>query len=277
MVLSWSFDIRHRGPDSDEADLAETFHEATKLQYNVADNPSDKSFDSHDLFLMSRGFRQLSVSEKTNLGNGELPDISLSDVLLKRRSRRDFAGALQLLELDAVLSRALGVTAIAHNEQTETNQVLRAFPSSGGLSCLDTYAVCSRVDGVSSGIYHYNPVASRIEKLPNANAEDAISGAYFNIDYVANAACVIVFVANLDRLSPKYGETRSYRLALLDAGHAAQNVLLCAEALGLNSAPVQAFADDALAKAVGADSVREIVVHSILLGRSTLHVREAGQ
>jgi putative hydrolase of the HAD superfamily len=51
-----------------------------------------------------------------------------------------------------------------------------------------------------------------------------------------------------EHLSPKYGEDRSRRYAHMEAGHAAQNLLLQAAALGLAAVPAGAFTDDRVKK-----------------------------
>jgi len=64
---------------------------------------------------------------------------------------------------------------------------------------------------------------------------------------VREAAIDIVIAAAYERVTSKYGQ-RGMRYTDMEAGHAAQNVALQAVALGLDSVPVGAFDDDAVAK-----------------------------
>jgi len=53
-----------------------------------------------------------------------------------------------------------------------------------------------------------------------------------------------VICAVYERVAARYGEERGARYVILEAGHAAQNILLQAAALGLGAVPVGAFDDE---------------------------------
>lgn len=61
---------------------------------------------------------------------------------------------------------------------------------------------------------------------------------------VRKAPAVIVVTAVYERTEAKYGAQRSPRYVHLEAGHAAQNILLQAVALELGAVPIGAFLDD---------------------------------
>ncbi|TEU01192.1 MAG: SagB/ThcOx family dehydrogenase, partial [Anaerolineales bacterium] len=62
-------------------------------------------------------------------------------------------------------------------------------------------------------------------------------------DPVMEAPLVMVIAALYERTQAKYGPERSPRYVHLEAGHAAQNVLLQAVALDLGAVPIGAFYD----------------------------------
>jgi SagB-type dehydrogenase family enzyme len=64
---------------------------------------------------------------------------------------------------------------------------------------------------------------------------------------------------------------RGYQFTLIEAGHVAQNLLLAAEALGVNAFANGGFWDRRVDEFVGVDGVNESVVYSILAG-----ARQAG-
>jgi SagB-type dehydrogenase family enzyme len=62
-------------------------------------------------------------------------------------------------------------------------------------------------------------------------------------DAVRDAPATIVIAVVYARVARKYGEDRAPRYVHLEAGHAAQNVLLQAVALNLVAVPIGAFDD----------------------------------
>ena len=65
-----------------------------------------------------------------------------------------------------------------------------------------------------------------------------------------DAAAVFVFAAIWERTTGKYGQ-RGRQYVFLEAGHAAQNLLLQAVALGLGGVPIGAFHEDQVVQALG--------------------------
>jgi len=65
---------------------------------------------------------------------------------------------------------------------------------------------------------------------------------------VLKAPAVFVITAAYERTEKKYGKERSPRYVYLEAGHAAQNLLLQAVALDLGAVPIGAFIDDKVKK-----------------------------
>jgi len=61
-------------------------------------------------------------------------------------------------------------------------------------------------------------------------------------EFVGQAPLLMVITADFKKIREKY-KARAERYVYLEAGHSAQNILLMAEALGLNACPVGAFND----------------------------------
>ena len=156
--------------------------------------------------------------------------LTVEEALAQRRSVREFAAApLSLAELGQLLWAAQGITELPN---------ARTAPSAGGLYPLEVYAVT--VDGV----FHYDPHGHRLTMQIAGNVQPALTTAALEQDPVRNAPVVIVIAAVSSRTTAKYGEARGTRYVLLEAGHAAQNILLQAVALQLSAVPIGAFDDE---------------------------------
>ncbi len=68
--------------------------------------------------------------------------------------------------------------------------------------------------------------------------------------FIAEAPLALVITAEYERISQRYGD-RAARYVHMEAGHAAQNVYLQAEALGLGTVVVGSFQDEEIARALG--------------------------
>ena len=166
--------------------------------------------------------------------------MSLEEAIAQRRSIREFSSRSPSDEqLGQLLWAAQGVT--------DPVRGLRAAPSAGALYPLEVYV--ARADG----LYHYEPRAHGLRRVDARDARGAIGRAAFDQAAVVHAPVVLAIVGVVARTRAKYGE-RAERYVALEAGHAAENVLLEATALGLAAVPVGAFDDDQLRDALGLGS-----------------------
>jgi SagB-type dehydrogenase family enzyme len=154
---------------------------------------------------------------------------SLEEVLAERRSVREFlADPLSDEELGQLLWAAQGVT---------DAEGRRTAPSAGALYPLELYAV------TSAGVYHYDPATHSIATHRTGDHRRGLQTAALGQGSVGEAPVTFVIAAVYERTAVKYGD-RAERYVHLEAGHAAQNVLLEAVALGLGAVPIGAFSDE---------------------------------
>lgn len=159
----------------------------------------------------------------------------LESLLQQRRSVREYPDlALNLAQLGQLLWAAQGIT---HRGG------YRTAPSAGALYPLELYVVASHVTGLSKGIYHYQPNGHTLIKTADGDVHQALAAAALSQASVEQAAAVIVFSAVYARSERKYGE-RAERYVHIEVGHAAENLFLQAEALGLATVVVGAFRDE---------------------------------
>lgn len=162
--------------------------------------------------------------------------MSLEEALARRHSVREFTReSLTDRELSQLLWAAQGVT---------DAEGRRTAPSAGALYPLEVYVA------TASGFYHYEPHGHRMARTSDRDLRRAIHRAALLQDPILQAPAVFVIAAVYERTSRKYGEARTPRYVHIEAGHAAQNLLLEAVALGLGGVPVGAFNDGEVQKAL---------------------------
>lgn len=167
---------------------------------------------------------------------------SLERALAERRSLRDFASTpLELSELGQLLWAAQGITAA---------RSFRTAPSAGALYPLEIFVVAGAVDGLTEGVYRYQPRSHRLEPIAGGDHRQALGQAALGQNWLADAPATIVIAAVYARSTHKYGE-RGLRYTHVEVGHAAQNLFLQATALGLGTVVVGAFRDDRVSQLLG--------------------------
>jgi len=178
--------------------------------------------------------------------------VSLEEAVAARRSIRSYDGTpLEAAEVSQLLWAAQGVT--------EAGGRGRAAPSAGGTYPLELYLA------TADGLARYLPEGHRLALLGGVDLRSELAAATGGQQWVADAAVVVVIAAVFERTAGRYGE-RAERYVYLEAGHAAQNLLLQATALGLGAVPVGAFRDADVAHLLSLPG-DHIPVYLIAVGR----------
>jgi SagB-type dehydrogenase family enzyme len=156
-------------------------------------------------------------------------EMSLEETLAARRSVREFTEEeLTLEEISQLLWAAQGITAAWGG---------RTAPSAGALYPLEVYVA------TGDGLYHYVAQGHRAIVQSKTDLRDELWKAGLSQNAIREAPAVFIIAAVYARTEKKYGE-RAERYVKLEAGHAAQNLILQAVALDLGGVPIGAFYDD---------------------------------
>ena len=161
--------------------------------------------------------------------------ISVERALQQRRSIRNFSESpLTLPEVSQLLWSAQGTT-------SETRY--RTAPSAGALYALEIILVVGKVHNLETGVYKYLPITHQLALMDKEDKRPELAAAALDQDWIRKNAALLVFSAVEKRTTQKYGN-RGIRYVHIEVGHAAQNVFLQAQSLGLGAAVVGAFDDE---------------------------------
>lgn len=248
------------GDDDELDDPAELFHEASRLYPAL----SERQGAGIERLLRSEPLREAAARpvrvnpqrDAVPLAAVELPVCSLREAIERRRSRPPDPGPPLTLETLARLVVA-GYGEAAGGRRT--------VPSGGGLYPLELYVVALRVDGLPAAVYHLDPLTPALEIVEPGDHREELCRALPLADLVEHATAALFLTATFWRSRFKYG-LRGYRFALLEAGHAAQNVVLAAAAADVSALPLGGFYDALVERMLGADGVDESVLYGMVLG-----------
>jgi SagB-type dehydrogenase family enzyme len=178
------------------------------------------------------------------------PDIKgsvfLEQAIASRRSQRDFLPRqLNLEQISQLIWAACGLAAQGQSNKSR----YRTVPSAGATYPLELFVVAGDPlqRTAANGLFHYLQARHALEKLADGDIRPALASAAWGQEFIEVAPLTMVFVAEFERTTGRYGQ-RGIRYVYMEAGHAAQNVHLQAEALGLGSVAVGAFNDAAVSK-----------------------------
>lgn len=162
---------------------------------------------------------------------------SLEEALHDRRSIRSFTSeALTRAEVGQLLWAAQGLTDAAGH---------RTAPSAGALYPLEVDVV------TAEGIARYVPDGHGLASRGDTDLRPALRRAALDQAAVGEAPLIIVISAVVERTATRYGAGRAARYVALEAGHAAQNILLQAVSLGLGAVTIGAFDDAGVRRVLG--------------------------
>ncbi len=205
-------------------------------------------------------FKTYPEAPKHPLPQPQWPPTDLFETLARRRSERIYSPRPLTLELlTLLLYAAQGVTAKAGR------YLLRTAPSAGALYPLETYLLIQAVEGLPAGLYHLNLLDWALEELSQGLWGEDLKEAALGQSMCATAPVVVIWSVVPRRTMSKYG-SRGMRYIFMDVAHAAQNLLLAAEALGLGACPIGAFLDDEVNELLGLDGIEETVVYLVSVG-----------
>ncbi|MHB9029733.1 MAG: SagB/ThcOx family dehydrogenase [Candidatus Latescibacterota bacterium] len=177
--------------------------------------------------------------------------VSVEEALKNRRTIRTFRDApLTLAEISQLLWAAQGITA------TRGTREFRTAPSAGALYGLETYLAAAKAEGLEPGLYRYVPKGHELVLIRKGDLRKDLNAATLGQASVEEGAASIIFAAVYERITQKYKE-RGQKFAILEAGHASQNVYLQAEALGLGTVAVGSFSEADAKKVLGLPAEHE--------------------
>lgn len=258
----------------DDLSLMEEFHEATKFYSGSTISvglPRIIAYltDQRAALETTCNRKSYRYSPKIALPTPASNTMSLEKCLTRRRTAQRYKGSPMSLDtLSAILYDAIAPTQ-EHSLSNEQNYVLkkRPYPSGGGLYPIEVYPILLNVADQPVLVTHYDPFTHSLNVIAESDREEILRVCNDVDNRLGASSVIFLFTSVMERTTVKYS-MRGYRFALLEAGHIAQNLSLCAVSNGVGTLPWGGYADDEVAQLLKIDNVSEIVVHLLSTGEA---------
>jgi SagB-type dehydrogenase family enzyme len=187
-------------------------------------------------------------------------------VLMARRTHREYSRkSISLYAISKLLYYTWGVT--GRIDAPPYGLLFRkTSPSGGARHPCEVYLLAIRVEGLSFGLYHYDCVQHRLERLAAVPAPQKAASYAAGQDFLKAASAVFIMTAIFPRVMWKYRFARAYRVVLLDAGHLCQTFCLLATHFGLAPFCTAALNDSEIEKDLGIDGISESALYLAAVG-----------
>jgi SagB-type dehydrogenase family enzyme len=160
-----------------------------------------------------------------------LPTDAIEQVIQRRGSTRQFAPeAITLEQLTIILERA-------------TQPIPRDVALAEGAFFNDLYLIVNAVDGLKPGAYYFHREQKRLELLKTGDFRKQAGYLGLEQQLPADASADVFFLADLQRITPAYGN-RGYRATQLEAGLIGGRMYLAAYAQRLGASGLTFYDDD---------------------------------
>jgi SagB-type dehydrogenase family enzyme len=261
VTIGWQKWAEHPHDDEAEPELWSLFHENSKTSRHQQPLTNAEVVARMERFWTSLPYQEY---EQTVLPEPAPLDAPVGKTLTSRATGRDIAPATMTLpQMSALFHSAYGIT--RENEDNQFPRPFRTVPSGGALYPLELYVHTAYVDGLTAGLYHYNPTERGLRLLLHGDSARVIGKALVQGNLAVDTSMIVFITAIFERSVFKYGN-RGYRFTLLEAGHVAQNLNVAATALGLACVNIGGFFDREIDSFLGLDGVQHSTVYLVGIG-----------
>jgi SagB-type dehydrogenase family enzyme len=191
-------------------------------------------------------------------------DPSFTTVLENRKSTRKKTQKLNAEQLGEFLFRSARIKSFGKNDYYSFTN--RAYPGGGAMYELEIYPLVHSCDGLTKGLYHYDPKDHLLEKVPSKEEELAL----LHQDATrSNEGADVLFIisARFHRVSWKYRSV-AYSLILKNTGALFQTFYLTASALNLGCCALGGGNADLFSNTIGSNYYQESSVGEFILNGS---------
>lgn len=186
--------------------------------------------------------------------------MTLHEAIHKRRSLRSYSDTIITFEeFSYLLYETSSVT------EVRNNVVFRTIPTGGATNAMETYVYVNRVENLNKGLYLYLQNEHSLALIrDDEDLENLVNDAILH--QLRNANMVVFFTAVPYRSEYKYAHC-AHKMLMIEAGHAGQNLSLCAEAIDAGAVCIAAYNQELCDKVLKLNTEEEFTSYVVALGK----------
>lgn len=245
-----------------DLDAAWEYHNGTKHSLlSVHNDPHFLDFHNQPIpFKIYSGLEGMPLTQRTPTSG--MPALDAMAAII---SSRDGPTIPDLDTLSSIFHYSVGITKRVAFHGGE--MMFRAAACTGALYHIDLYLICGDLPGLDAGVYHFGPHDSGLRKLRDGDHRRTLADASGEEPSIMEAPAVVVYAGTFWRNAWKY-RSRTYRHCFWDSGTILANFLATSTAHHLPARVVLGFADEPVNQLLGLDTMREVALALVPLGRS---------
>lgn len=190
-------------------------------------------------------------------------DVTVFNALARKLPLSEQKKAFTLSLLAKFLFFTGGVTRVKHFGKEPYH--FRAAACAGGLYPVEVYVACSDLEGLSAGLYHFQPLEFSLARLREGDFRNYIAESAAESSFGTSSA-IFIFTAIPWRTAWKY-QARGYRHCYWDSGMMLANLLAAASAEEIPASVAAGFVDEKINRLVDVDGHREFSLCLASLGK----------
>jgi SagB-type dehydrogenase family enzyme len=229
----------------------------TRIFVNLQDNQNPHTPDTWKYIQYKEYLRNELYSIDDNIKANSKTKTLVSIIKDRRSSKPSVIKKIDSESIMFLIKNSLGVI--------DRKEERRAYPSAGKRYPLETYVL--KIDGSRKwfDILHFNVKRSYFEIIESrVNIIDLKS--MFTEAWILNSSFIVFLTAQYMRGYIKYRDL-AYKAALIEAGHAAQNLLLLSESIDMSGCPIFSWIEDRVDQKLQIDGYYESVIYGIVISK----------
>lgn len=199
----------------------------------------------------------------------DLPDVPFDEVLLDRRTCRDFDGTpIDSNDLSSILYHALApIRDISDISGASSFLEITTFP-------ITIYPVVARSTDIDCGVYRYDIDGhalyerAKSEYSTATEVDELLKNIVVNQPFVEDSSVTLLLSVNLQKYRQARPQSGAFRHLLTVVSAHAHRILLTATAFGFDVFQCAALKDSMADEVIDADGFRETVLYTITIGRA---------